>query len=68
MTNCKTEPFFFLPVKGRKVAVSFSGVEITSDGGAIFLREIDNSLNLTKRLSEIIHDPRNQRKIKNLLQ
>ena len=41
MTDCTQESFEFPPVKRRKVEATFSGGEISSDGGVVLLREAD---------------------------
>ena len=44
MTDCTQESFEFPPVKRRKVEATFSGGEISSDGGVVLLREADRHL------------------------
>lgn len=46
-------------VKRRKVEISFTGGEITSDGGAILLGEVDRRIGLTKALDRALPDARN---------
>ena len=46
MTNCTQESFEFPRVNGRAVEASFSGGEITSDGGVLLLRQADRRLGL----------------------
>lgn len=46
-------------VKRRKVEVSFTGGEVTSDGGMVLLREVDLRIGLTKALDKALPDPRN---------
>lgn len=50
----------FSPLKRRKVAVNFEGGNITSDGGAVLLREMDKRLGLTDAINRVIPDPRRQ--------
>jgi len=61
MTNCKRESVYFPSQKGKKVEVNFSGGDVTSDGGVLLVREIDRKLGLTKKVSELIPDTRDQR-------
>ena len=61
MTNCKRESIYFPSQKGKKVEVNFSGGDVTSDGGVLLLREINRKLGLTKKVSELIPDIRDQR-------
>jgi len=49
------------PVDGKAVAISFTGDQISSDGGLLLLREVENQQQLIKRLSDCISDERDQR-------
>jgi hypothetical protein len=49
--------------KKRPIAVDFNGGKLTSDAGAILLREADRKLQLTKRINSSINDPRDPRYI-----
>lgn len=60
MTNCNIKPVEFSPLKSKKVECSFSGGKITSDGGVVFLREIDKKLGLTTKVANIIPEYRNE--------
>jgi|ERR1035437_1119317 hypothetical protein len=51
------------PIKGRNIELSFNGDRISSDGGLLLLRELDNQLNLLSSASNCIHDERDQRYI-----
>ena len=44
----------------RKVVADFSGGTLSSDGGVLFLRQVDLSLGLTRRLADCFGDQRNQ--------
>ena len=59
MTNCTPNKFYFPALKQRVIEASFSGGEVTSDGGALLLREVDRQLGLTQALNEVVPDPRN---------
>lgn len=50
----------FSPVKRRKLDVSFTGGDVTSDGGVVLLREMDRRLGLTKSLDKILPDSRHK--------
>src|SRR5690348_1734923 len=63
MADCTQKTFEFPSFKRHKIESKFSGGEITSDGGVLFLREIDRYLNLTRELSAVIQDPREPSKI-----
>ena len=47
MADCNLEPIRFPSCKGRLVEASFSRGAITSDGGAVLLRQADRMLGLT---------------------
>lgn len=59
MTDCTQETFKFPSLKGRKIEAEFTGGDVTSDGGVLLLRAIDQRLKLTEQLLKIIPDRRN---------
>lgn len=59
MTNCTQETFQFPSFKGRKIEAEFTGGDVTSDGGVLLLRGIDQRLKFTECLLKIIPDGRN---------
>lgn len=59
MTNCIQESFNFPSCRARKVEAEFTGGDVTSDGGVLLLRAIDQRLKLTEQLLKIIPDRRN---------
>ena len=63
MTNYTIPNYQISKIKNRKLEVSFTGGDISSDGGAIVLMEADKRLGLTKDLAELFLDNRNQNKI-----
>jgi hypothetical protein len=60
MTDCTTNPIVFSSLGRRKVQADFAGGTITSDGGAVLLREADRALGLIRAINAVIPDPRNQ--------
>jgi len=60
MTECNSQPIAFSSVGRRAVLADFAGGSITSDAGALLLREVDRRLGLVDRLDAVIPDPRNQ--------
>jgi len=60
MTDCNSQPIVFSSLGRRKVVADFDGGAITSDAGALLLREADRSLGLIDRINAAIPDPRNQ--------
>lgn len=59
-TECKNQPLLFQELGPRKVVADFSGGTLSSDGGVLFLRQVDLSLGLTRRLADCFGDDRNQ--------
>ncbi len=62
-TVCNPELFVFPAVKKRQVTASFSGGEVTSDGGLVLLRQADRKLGLSKALARVLPDPRDPERI-----
>jgi Transposase DDE domain group 1 len=60
MTECNSQPLQFSSLGRRPVVADFAGGSITSDAGALLLREADRRLGLVDRLDAVIPDPRNQ--------
>jgi hypothetical protein len=59
-TECNPGLFGFAPVGRREVVGSFDGGTITSDAGALLLRQADRIIGLTRRLAACFHDHRSQ--------
>jgi hypothetical protein len=57
-TVCNPELFPFPAVKRRHVTTSFTGGDVTSDGGLPLLRQLDRRLGLTKAIAQALPDPR----------
>ena len=55
---CNPELFPFPAVKKRHVTASFTGGDVTSDGGLPLLRQMDRRLALTKTIAQALPDPR----------
>lgn len=62
-TVCNPELFQFPAVKKRSVSASFTGGDVTSDGGIVLLRQTDRRLGLTKALAKVLPDPRDPERI-----
>ncbi len=58
MTNCNRDSIHFPRCKGRLVEASFSGGAVTSNGGALLLRQADRLPGLTERAARAVDDPR----------
>jgi hypothetical protein len=59
-TDCNNQPLLFQDLGPRKVLADFSGGTLSSDGGVLFLRQVDLSLGLTRRLADCFGDQREQ--------
>ena len=60
MTDCTQTTLSFPPVKRRQVEVNFQGGDITSNGGALLLRQADRYLRLSAAVARALADPRRQ--------
>jgi hypothetical protein len=60
MTECTQSGFGFEDCGSRKIVARFDGGTISSDGGALLLRQADKRLNLLPRLAQCFLDGRNQ--------
>jgi len=60
MTECNQSSFGFEAFGGREIVARFDGGTISSDGGALLLRQVDKRLNLLPRLAQCFLDGRNQ--------
>jgi hypothetical protein len=58
MTQRNTETLSFSSLGNRRLEVDFSGGSLTSDAGALLLREADKRLGLLDALDQVIPDPR----------
>ncbi|MDA0236418.1 MAG: IS1380 family transposase [Proteobacteria bacterium] len=58
-TQCSGERGGAGRVDGRQVAVDFDGGQISSDAGALLLRDVDRTLRLTERVAACFQDGRN---------
>jgi len=62
MTECNTKLVFGFS-KSKRLDADFTGGDLSSDGGILLFRQIDEKLKLLKSFSEVISDPRNQERI-----
>ncbi|HZM02403.1 MAG TPA: IS1380 family transposase [Candidatus Saccharimonadales bacterium] len=59
-TDCKEQPLLFQDLGSRQVVADFSGGTLSSDGGALLLRQMDINLGLTQSLAQCFRDTRQQ--------
>jgi hypothetical protein len=60
-TDCNNQPLLFQELGSRKVVADFSGGTLSTDGGALLLREVDERLGLTRQLAGCFDDLRDAR-------
>jgi hypothetical protein len=67
MTECNQETFAFTAHFSRRVEAGFSAGQVSSDGGALLLRETDRKINLLGRLADCFIDGRAPWRVKHRL-
>jgi Transposase DDE domain group 1 len=63
MTECKQSSFGFQDCGSREIVARFDGGTISSDGGAVLLRQTDQRLDLLPRLAQCFLDGRAQERV-----
>ena len=53
-----------LDVNQKPVILDFNGGQMSSDGGILLLREVENQIKIVTSLAEVINDPRDARYVK----
>jgi Transposase DDE domain group 1 len=61
MTDCSSAPLLFPDLGSRKVVADFSGGQLSSDGGAMLLRQIDRALGVSRTVAGCFRDLRDAR-------
>jgi len=61
--NTQGQLFQLTCAQGKKVELSYSGKDISSDGGLLLLKEVENQIGLISGISNCINDGRDQRYI-----
>jgi len=61
VTKCTAQVVEFPRCQRRRVQVAFSGGDITSDGGVVLLRQVDQRLGLLEAVDRMLPDPRDPR-------
>lgn len=62
------QPLLFDDLGSRQVQADFSGGHLSSDGGALLLRQVNRGLGLTRRLAACFHDDRNPNYVEHSLE
>ena len=62
-TKCTSKVFTFPTLNRKRVEASFSGGDLSSDGGVLLLEQVDRSLELTQQLAAILPDARDPSRI-----
>lgn len=60
-TDCRNQPLLFQDLGSRKVVADFSGGTLSSDGGVLLLRQVDQRLGLSRALAACFADRRDLR-------
>jgi len=67
MTDTTRQSVLFPSLLDRPVHIAFDEPEMTSDGGALLLKAVDDRLGLSKRLGESIIDQRQDAKVRHTM-
>jgi hypothetical protein len=62
-TECRQDSFDFASLGSRKVTAAFDGGALTSNAGALLLRETDRGIGLSRQVAACIRDSRRQDRI-----
>ena len=62
-TVCHTQ-LSFANLESKSVVATFDGGKITSDGGCVLLREIDERMGVIDSVNQALFDPRDQAKVR----
>jgi hypothetical protein len=68
MTECIQDSFPFSPSFRREVIARFDAGPVSSDGGALLLREVEQKLGLLPRLAACFHDYRDPARIEHTVE
>lgn len=68
MTKCTSKKFKFPSIKKLQIEAGFTGGAISSDGGILLLRQVEQRIKLLERVAQVIPDNREQSKITHSLE
>jgi hypothetical protein len=63
LTECRQDSFDFASLGSRKVTAAFDGGALTSNAGALLLREADRAIGLSRQVAACFRDGRRQDRI-----
>ncbi len=66
--NNPAKLFEVSPINKKTVEVSFSDPQLSTEGGLLLLREVENHIGIIQQLSDCIKDPRNQSYVQHTVQ
>ena len=58
MTQNTKQMMIFKDISHKKVTADFNGGDVSSDGGLLFLREVESKVKIIKRITDVLHDKR----------
>ena len=67
MTECTQQGFAFEGHFSRQVVAEFSGDRLTTEGGALLLREADRKIGLLRRVADCFSDTRQPERVEHRL-
>lgn len=67
MTQCNQSQFEFEAHFARRVVAEFTGARLTTEGGALLLREVDRKIGLLRRVVSCFRDARDPQRIEHEL-
>jgi len=68
LTECSQDSFNFSSLGGRNVTAAFDGGSITSNAGALLLRETDCRIGLSRQVSACFKDDRRQDRVEHAVE
>ena len=58
MTDCTTQPLLFSSLGSKKIQADFKGGSLTSDAGALLLRETERITGIVRQFAACVSDHR----------
>jgi hypothetical protein len=67
MKDCTKQLLLFKGISNKKIEADFDGGEVSSDGGLLFLREVENRIGLVGKMTDSLRDRRHPSYVKHQL-